>query len=155
MDKSNKEMLKGEIASNFEKLKTIEIRSKEHKAATDDLIKLYRLAIDEFKTENEIRLKRVESKNASSRQEQELQIKREQLELERESKTRALLDSEKEFRERKIDRWIKIGTTVLEITLPLMFYAHWMRKGFKFEETGTFTSTTFRGLFSHFKPTKR
>ena len=84
-----------------------------------------------------------------------LQIKREQLELERESKTRALLDSEKEFRERKIDRWIKIGTTVLEITLPLMFYAHWMRKGFKFEETGTFTSTTFRGLFSHFKPTKR
>lgn len=53
MDKSNKEMLKGEIASNFEKLKTIEIGSKEHKAATDDLIKLYRLAIDESKTENE------------------------------------------------------------------------------------------------------
>lgn len=42
-----------------------------------------------------------------------------------------------------------------EIVLPLVFYAAWMRKGFKFEETGTFTSTTFRGLFGKFKPTKK
>lgn len=28
-------------------------------------------------------------------------------------------------------------------------------KGFKFEETGTYTSTTFRGLFNRFRPTKK
>ena len=36
-----------------------------------------------------------------------------------------------------------------------MFYAAWMKRGFKFEENGTYTSTTFRGLFNRFKPTKK
>lgn len=40
------------------------------------------------------------------------------------------------------------------IVLPLMFYGIWMRKGFKFEETGTFTSKTFMGLQKFFKPKK-
>ena len=35
------------------------------------------------------------------------------------------------------------------------FGGSWEKKGFKFEETGTFTSTTFRSLFSRFKPTKK
>ena len=39
--------------------------------------------------------------------------------------------------------------------LPLIFYATWMKRGFKFEETGTYTSTTFRGLFNRFRPTKK
>ena len=38
---------------------------------------------------------------------------------------------------------------------PLMFYGIWMKKGFKFEETGTYTSTTFRGLFNRFRPTRK
>ena len=53
------------------------------------------------------------------------------------------------------DRYVKIGIAAAELVLPLMFYAFWMRKGFKFEEKGTYTSTTFRGLFSRFKPTKK
>lgn len=53
------------------------------------------------------------------------------------------------------DRYLKLGIEVAGLILPLIFYAHWMRKGFKFEETGTFTSTTFRGLFNRFRPTKR
>ena len=44
---------------------------------------------------------------------------------------------------------------IAELILPLMFYAKWMKVGLKFEETGTFTSSTFRGLFTHFKPTKK
>ena len=54
------------------------------------------------------------------------------------------------------DWWIdlgKMGVEAMGVILPLMFYAAWMRRGFKFEETGTFTSTTFRGLFSRFRPT--
>ena len=53
------------------------------------------------------------------------------------------------------DRYVKIGIAAAELVLPLTFYAFWMRKGFKFEEKGTYTSTTFRGLFSRFKPTKK
>ena len=49
---------------------------------------------------------------------------------------------------------LKMGIEVAGIVLPLAFYASWMTKGFKFEETGTFTSSTFRGLFQKFKTTK-
>lgn len=53
------------------------------------------------------------------------------------------------------DRYFKVGIAAAELLIPLMFYGIWMRKGFKFEETGTYTSTTFRGLFNRFRPTKK
>ena len=57
--------------------------------------------------------------------------------------------------EQRTERFIRIGLDVAGLLIPIAFYSTWMRKGFKFEETGTFTSTTFRNLFGHFKPTKR
>ena len=53
------------------------------------------------------------------------------------------------------DRYFKVGIAAAEIVLPLIFYGIWMRRGFKFEETGTYTSGTFRNLFNRFKPTKK
>ena len=57
--------------------------------------------------------------------------------------------------DQKVDRWFKLGTAAAELILPLLFYGTWMKRGFQFEKEGTFTSTTFRGLFSKFKPTKK
>ena len=53
------------------------------------------------------------------------------------------------------DRYFRLGMAAAELVLPLMFYGVWMRRGFKFEQDGTFTSQTFRGLFSRFRPTKK
>ena len=53
-----------------------------------------------------------------------------------------------------IDRYIKYSLEVAGIVLPMCFYSHWMRKGFEFERTGTYCSTTFRGLFNKFNPKK-
>lgn len=53
------------------------------------------------------------------------------------------------------DRYFKMGMEAASLILPLLFYRSWMKKGLKFEETGTFTSATFRGLFSRFRPTKK
>jgi len=52
------------------------------------------------------------------------------------------------------DRIIKVVLEGITVLVPVMFYNAWMDKGFKFEETGTFTSTTFKNMFSRFKPTK-
>lgn len=49
---------------------------------------------------------------------------------------------------------LKLGLEAAGIVLPLIFYAYWMKKGFEFEKDGTFTSTTFRGLFNRFRPAK-
>jgi len=53
------------------------------------------------------------------------------------------------------DRYFRTALEAAGIVLPLIFYAVWMKRGFKFEETGTYTSTTFRGLFNRFKPTAK
>lgn len=60
-----------------------------------------------------------------------------------------------EMAEKKKDRWFRAGVTVFEVGLPLIFYGVWMRVGFKFEETGSITSSVFKGLTKWFKPTKR
>lgn len=54
----------------------------------------------------------------------------------------------------KVERYVKLGAEIAGIILPLVFYGYWMSKGFEFEKTGSFTSTTFRNLFMRFKPTK-
>ena len=161
MDKNITGMLKKEITSSFEKLKTIDTGSKEHASAVEDLAKLYRLAIEESKADQEIRIKKSEIKNSLTRQNAELELKQKELELkdsqymlERDTKEKEVESTEKELKERKIDRYVKMGLAIAELILPLTFYAYWMKRGLKFEETGTFTSTTFRGLFGHFRPTK-
>ncbi len=41
------------------------------------------------------------------------------------------------------------------IIVPAVIYSVWMKRGFEFEKEGTYTSTTFRGLFNKFKPTRK
>lgn len=49
---------------------------------------------------------------------------------------------------------IKAGTGIGAIVAPLVFYSVWMDRGFKFEEEGTYTSQTFKGLTNKFNPTR-
>ena len=68
-------------------------------------------------------------------------------------------DREETFQKRQamdqmIDRCVRTGVAVGELVLPLVFYGIWMNRGFKFEETGSFTSTTFKNLLNRFRPTK-
>ena len=63
-------------------------------------------------------------------------------------------NDEKKLSEQKKDRYFNLGIKALEISLPLVFYAVWMKAGFKFEQEGVFTSTTFKELFKNFRPKK-
>jgi hypothetical protein len=56
--------------------------------------------------------------------------------------------------ELRSDRIIKVLIDGATVIVPIIFYNVWMNKGFKFEETGTYTSNTFKNLFSKFKPGK-
>ena len=52
----------------------------------------------------------------------------------------------------RFDTKLDICKELIKTGAIITFYAIWMKQGFKFEETGTYTSQTFRGLFSKFKP---
>jgi hypothetical protein len=130
MDEEIRKLLEEEIKAEIRDLSTLEPGSKEKSTAIEDLAKLYKLRIDETKNEWDFNEK-YESRDS------DIQFKKDQLE------------------EQVKDRYFRFGVEVAGIILPLIFYAIWMKRGFKFEETGTYTSTTFRGLFNRFKPTKK
>ncbi len=132
-----RDLLNEEIGKEIQALSSLNSGSKEKSTAIDDLTKLYKLRIEESKNEWEYDEKynrRVMEDEAGTRDEE---MKRNQLS------------------EQIKDRYFRLGIAAAELMIPLMFYGIWMKRGFKFEETGTYTSTTFRGLFNRFRPTKK
>jgi len=92
---------------------------------------------------------------------QQLELEYQQLELEyvksKLEENKQLLEearAEQQFVAEKKDRTIRHVIEAAGIVLPIGFYWVWMRRGFKFEETGAVTSTTFRNLISKFRLTK-
>ena len=121
------------IEEALDAMKSLTPGSKEYESAANHLATLYRLAMEETEKERTF----VRNCDRDVLETRELELKIAQLE------------------DQKKDRWWRLGLEAAGLVLPLAFYAVWMRRGFKFEETGTFTSTTFRGLFSKFRPTKK
>lgn len=132
MDYEIKVMLEEEIKERINELSNFKSGSKEQTDAIENLAKLHRLKIEEDKIaldDLKLRWEGDISNNDCARREDQFTIE-------------------------KKDRYIKFGLEAAGIVSPMIFYAVWMRKGFKFEEKGTYTSTTFRGLFNRFRPTK-
>lgn len=129
MEEEIKSLLEEEIDTQIRELSSLQAGSKEKSSAIDDLTKLYKLKIEETKTKWEIN-ERYDNRDS------DVQLKKDQLV------------------EQVRDRYFRLGIEGAGIVLPLIFYAVWMKRGFKFEENGTYTSTTFRGLFNRFRPTK-
>ena len=133
MNEDARELLEGEIKSQIQNISSMPNGTEEKTRAIDNLVKLYKLKLDETKIEMEHDEKEFEATDRS---------------LEHDLK-------KNQFDEQIKERYFKLGIAAAELLIPLIFYGIWMRKGFKFEENGTYTSTTFRNLFNRFKPTKK
>lgn len=123
------ERLDKELERRFEDLENLKTGSDEQGKATDNIVKLYKLRMDENEQEN--------SKNA---EEDKAVLERHKLELEEQKA--------------KDDKLIRILTTVTSVGVTIAGFAvgsHWYGKGFKFEETGTICSSTFKGLMRDFR----
>lgn len=55
-------------------------------------------------------------------------------------------------KEARLWNGVKTVVEVGSLAAPLVFYGIWMNRGLKFEEEGSFTSQTFKGLIGKFKP---
>lgn len=138
MDEKNiEELLSEEIARQIKDLSLLESGSKEKSMAIDELAILYKLRIEENKSEwdaDEKYNSRVADNEAKERDEK---LKQRQID------------------EQVKDRYFKAGIAGAELLLPLIFYGIWMNKGFRFEETGTISSQVFRNLINRFRPTRK
>lgn len=132
-----KKELEKEILKEIQDLSALESGSKEKDSAIENLATLYKLNIEEVKIEHEAMEKAYDRGSADETSARDLKLKQQMLD------------------ESIKDRYFKLGLDVAGLIVPIIFYGVWMGRGLKFEETGTFTSTTFRGLFNRFKPTQK
>mgnify|MGYP000318377222 FL=1 len=132
-----KDLLNEEIATEIQNLSELKAGSDEKSSAIDDLAKLYKLRIEENKSE------------------WDAYEKYDRRVMEGEANTKDDELKQKQLEEQVKERYFRVGVAAAELMVPLIFYGIWMRKGFKFEETGTYTSKTFTGLINRFKPTKK
>lgn len=142
MDKIQK-ALQEEINDEIQKLSSLEPGSSEHSKATDDVVKLYRLRIEEIRAEAEQKDKRDRYKLEKSQMEQDILAKSEEK-----------ADKEALRKDQNLDRWIGLGVQVGLAVGGWLVYDIWNRRGLKFEETGTITSPWTRNLVSRMLPKK-
>ena len=155
MSENIKELLNEEIAAEIQAISSLDSGSEEKSKAIEDLAKLYRLRIEETKSELDAEDKRSRRTLESEANVRENEIKKSQLDEQIKADGQDEQYKRSQLDEQVKDRYFKLGIAAAELLIPIMFYGIWMRKGFKFEETGTYTSTTFRGLFNRFRPTKK
>lgn len=138
-----KSLLDDVIETEIQNLEGLLSGSDEKSKAIQNLATLHKLRIEEIKAETEAEEKRERRAMDSEKHRADLA-------------DRAYEDTlqEHQLREQKIDRYARIGVALAELTLPLIFYGIWMNRGFKFEETGVYASTTFKNLLNRFRPTK-
>ena len=105
-------------------------------------------------SEKELEFKKEQFYDERKRFDKEMELKQAQLDQEVAKNVECFHADAKKLRYDNIREVAKIGVDVMGIALPLVFYGIWMCKGFKFEETGTYTSTTFKNLFGRFRATK-
>lgn len=144
MDNEIEKLLDEEIKTEIKSLASMTLTSEEKSDAIDDLAKLYKLRNEHLKIMADFWEAQEKTK-----------LEEKQLREEAESRKGDERVKEEQLKEDARNRYFRFGVEAAGIILPMIFYAFWMRKGFKFEETGTYTSTTFRGLFNRFKPTRK
>ena len=139
MENTIEGLLDDVIKSELEKVKDSTMSPEEKRTMVEYLVKL-----------NSIQTERKEIK----RKETELELKHLELEDKIEVQTDDKAYKEVLAKREMLQTFVKGGIEVFGVVAPIMFYSAWMKRGLRFEETGTYTSQTFKGLFGKFKPTK-
>ena len=139
MENTIEGLLDDVIKSELEKVKDSTMSPEEKRTMVEYLVKL-----------NSIQTERKEIKC----KENELELKHLELEDKIEVQTDDKAYKEVLAKREMLQTFVKGGIEVFGVVAPIMFYSAWMKRGLRFEETGTYTSQTFKGLFGKFKPTK-
>lgn len=142
-----KTLLDDVIETEIEHLKGLPSGKEERASAIRDLAALHKLRIEEIKAQTDADEKCERRVMDSDTRQAELAGKNADRDREEAFQNRQL-------KEQKIDRYVRVVVAGVELVLPLVFYGIWMKRGFKFEESGVYSSTTFKNLFNRFRPTK-
>ena len=132
MDTKIKTGLEARASELIEQLRSTEVGSDKYKKTVEDLKVVHAMILDAEKIQNDL------DKHGDEilLKQNEIAIKQDELTL-----------KEKSLKETASDhRWTKILSAV-STGSGLVTLCYWARRGFKFEENGTFTSNTLKPIF--------
>ena len=147
MDDKTKELLVKAIERGFEDLEQIEDESEEKSEAVENIVKLYKLKIEENRSE-------AQAKNDLEIRNKDLVLKENQMKNDLKVSRKELRIKENQINEQSMDRWVNFGIQVGLGLIGIFAYDRWYRRGLKFEETGTITAPMTRNLLSKMLPKK-
>lgn len=150
-----KSLLDEVIEAEITRLGSLQSDDEQKSEAIKNLTALHKLRIDEIKAKTEADEKRLRRAMDARQHRAELTLKERQADSDEAAHAHEEQFKQHQLDDQVIDRYVRIGVATAELVLPLVFYGVWMRRGLKFEETGTFTSQTFKGLLNRFKPTRK
>ena len=153
MEEINK-LMDEEIVSQIKGLKTLQAGSQEQTAAVKNLTALYEARINQEKVRLDADDKREKREMEREQHRADEALKKSQAADEAAARERDIKLKEVQLEDQKVDRLMRTGIAMVEIGLPLVCYGHWFRKGLKFEETGSITSSMMRNLINKFKTKK-
>lgn len=155
MDDVNvRSLLEQEIAAEFDDLGSLDAGSKEKTTAIDNLVKLYRLRIDDDRNAWDFDEKYNRRIMENEQHQLDGQLREKQIDGEADSRERELELKKAQMREQSLDRWINVGIQVGLGLVGIFAYDCWYRRGLKFEETGTITAPMTKNLLSKMLPRK-
>lgn len=128
------EKLDESIERSLDKIASLDVGSKEMSTAIDQAVQLHQLRMNERKFESEERDKSV--RHFTETQKESLDA----------------IARDEELRERKKERWFKVGVAAAEIILPLALYGWLSYVGYAREFDGTVTSDTLKRVLNSIKP---
>ncbi len=143
-------------------IETQKLENEKDRNAKQYEVETQKLENDEERNENqyEVETKKLENEKDRNAKQYEVETQRLANDKDRNAKqyeveTQRLANdkeyNEKQLAETKKDRYVKIGITAAEIIVAVLFNSFWMKKGYKFEETGCFTSGMFKEFRNHIK----
>lgn len=124
------EKLDENIERSLDKIASLDIGSKEMSLAIGQAVQLHQLRMDEHKLKSE------EIRRISETQQESLDV----------------IARDEDLRERKKDRWFKVGVAAAEIILPLALYGWLSYVGYAREFDGAVTSDTLKRVLNSIKP---
>ncbi len=149
-----KKLMDEEIISQIKAVGSLQSGSQEQTAAVKNLTALYEARINEEKIQLDAEDKREKREMEREQHRADEALKKSQAADEAAARERELQLKEAQLDDQKVDRLMRAGIAMVEIGLPLVCYGHWFRKGLKFEETGSITSSMMRNLINKFKTKK-
>ena len=133
-------------ADRTDKEFNLDTQKNEHelmKINNDYEINLQRIELETQVSQDNNELETMKAKHTISDDEQNIEIKRLELEL-----------NDKGMKGLNVERVTKVLVDTATVVVPAVIYNVWMKRGFEFEQTGAYTSNTFKNIIGKFKPTK-